>query len=63
MAPMTDLPDEARKYLSEIGRKGGKAGKGKTGVVKGFAAMTPEERKRASRKGVRARQKKNTKKS
>ncbi len=40
-----------------LGRRGGKAGKGKTGIAKGFAKMDPERLKRVSLKGVEARRK------
>lgn len=40
-------------YLAEIGRRGGIA----KGKPKGFAAMTPEERRRISAKAVAARRK------
>ena len=43
-------PAAVRKYLEEIGRKGGKV----TGK-KGLAAMSPEDRKRIQQKGAKAR--------
>jgi hypothetical protein len=46
---LTQTPHE---YLAEIGRRGGKA----KGKPKGFAAMTPAERKRITAKAVAARQ-------
>jgi len=41
-----------------LGRKGGKAGKGKKGIVKGFAAMSPEKRREIQESGLAARRKK-----
>lgn len=41
-----------------LGRKGGKANKGKTGIVKGFAAMSPEDRRAIQEKAWAARRKK-----
>jgi hypothetical protein len=43
-----------------LGRKGGKANKGKTGIVKGFAAMSPEDRRAIQEKGWAARRKKSS---
>lgn len=43
-----------------LGRLGGKAGKGKTGIKKGFAAMTVKERRTIQEKAWAARRKKKT---
>ena len=48
-------PKALRDYLAEIGRKGGKAGKGKTGIAKGLATMDAERRREIALKGVTAR--------
>ena len=47
------LPKELSAYLAQIGRKGGKAGKGK----KGFAALSEEKRREIQEKGWAARRK------
>ena len=46
----TSVPADIRKYLSDIGRKGGLA----TGK-KGFATLTPEERKASAQNAAKAR--------
>ncbi len=38
-----------------LGRKGGKANKGKTGIVKGLSMVDPERRREIALKGVAAR--------
>jgi hypothetical protein len=56
--------DLVSKVMREMGRKGGKAAKGK-GVKARMAALSPQERKELARKAARARwakaKKKNTK--
>jgi hypothetical protein len=47
----------------ELGRRGGRANKGKTGIVKGFAAMSPEDRRAIQEKAWSARRKKKSKDS
>jgi hypothetical protein len=49
------------KVMREMGRKGGKAAKGK-GVKARMAALTPEERKELARKAANARWAKGRKK-
>ena len=46
--------DLVSKVMSEMGRKGGKAAKGK-GVKARMAALTPQERKELATKAARAR--------
>jgi hypothetical protein len=46
--------DLISKVMREMGRKGGKAAKGK-GVKARMAALSPEERKELARKAVNAR--------
>jgi hypothetical protein len=46
--------DLVSKVMSEMGRKGGKAAKGK-GVKARMAALTPQERTELARKAARAR--------
>jgi hypothetical protein len=46
--------DLVSKVMSEMGRKGGKAAKGK-GVKARMAALSPEERKELARKAAKAR--------
>jgi hypothetical protein len=46
--------DLVSKVMSEMGRKGGKAAKGK-GVKARMAALNPEERKELARKAAKAR--------
>jgi hypothetical protein len=46
--------DLISKVMREMGRKGGKAAKGK-GVKARMAALTPEERKELARKAAQAR--------
>jgi hypothetical protein len=46
-----------------LGRLGGKAGKGRTGIAKGFSVMDPERLSEISRKAAEARWKKKTKNS
>jgi len=46
--------DLVSKVMREMGRKGGKAAKGK-GVKARMAALSPEERKRLARKAAKAR--------
>jgi aerobic-type carbon monoxide dehydrogenase small subunit (CoxS/CutS family) len=50
LMPKTQLPADIRGYLSDIGRKGGMA----TGR-KGFATLTPEQRKASAKKAAQAR--------
>jgi hypothetical protein len=52
------MAKEKDPIAQELGRRGGKAGKGKTGIVKGFAAMTPERRRAIQEKAWAARRKK-----
>jgi hypothetical protein len=52
-------PSEVSEYLAKIGRKGGQV----SGRPKGFAAMTPEQRKEIAAKGLKKRQAKAKKKS
>ena len=49
---MTDIPEEVRQYLAEIGRRGGKAVFKKP---RGLANLPPEKRRELARKAVRAR--------
>jgi hypothetical protein len=60
MAPMADIPEETRKYLSEIGRKGGKAGRGKKDIRKGFATMPPERLRQIAKQAAEAKRSKQT---
>jgi hypothetical protein len=46
--------DLVSKVMREMGRKGGKAAKGR-GVKARMAALSPEERKRLARKAAKAR--------
>lgn len=41
----------------KLGRKGGRANKGKTGIIKGFAALSPEQRRAIQEKAWAARRK------
>ena len=53
--------DLISKVMREMGRKGGKAAKGK-GVKARMAALTPEQRKELARKAAKARWAKTKKK-
>jgi hypothetical protein len=53
--------DLVSKVMSEMGRKGGKAAKGK-GIKARMAALTPQERKELARKAAQARWAKTKKK-
>jgi hypothetical protein len=49
---MTKTPASVSEYLAEIGAKGGAAGKGK---ARGFAKLTPKQRKQLAADAARAR--------
>jgi hypothetical protein len=53
--------DLISKVMREMGRKGGKAAKGKGGKIR-MAALTPQERKELATKAARARWAKTKKK-
>lgn len=55
MAPMAKRKNPAAVAL---GRKGGRAGKGKTGIVKGFATMEPGRLREIALGAVEAKRKK-----
>ncbi len=59
---LTAMAKKKNPAAVALGRLGGKANKGKTGISKGLSMVDPERRREIALKGVAARAKKKTQK-